>query len=218
MYYLFYITKYVHVIHTLASHLQDNRETGVSQGSMSQSRQGTPSVTATCLVWFELVTRSQRGTMSLKVENEGPSILRKRFAVCYPAGAAAGSCFLLVTLPAQPQGTVSYSFLLSSSSSSSFFFFFLPCRRSRRVLFLTRFFFLLLLLLLLSSSFFFFFLLATHLFHTLPYIWFWPNLLTVTGTLTTTHTLKMVGSGVTMGSLGSKRSFSPKTHQVLQIT
>ena len=50
MYYLFYITKYVHVIHTLASHLQDNRETGVSQGSMSQSRQGTPSVTATCLV------------------------------------------------------------------------------------------------------------------------------------------------------------------------
>ena len=67
--------------------------------------------------------------------------------VSYPAGAAAGSCFLLVssflscrrsrrilfptrfffllTLPAQPQGTVSYSFLLSSSSSSSFFFFFL---------------------------------------------------------------------------------------------
>ena len=114
-------------------------------------------------------------------------------------------------------------------------FKFLPCRRSRRVLYLTRFFlypagdsgrvlyltrffFLLLLLLSSSSSFFFFFLLATHLFHTLPYIWFWPNLLTVTGTLTTTHTLKMVGSGVTMGSLGSKRSFSPKTHQVLQIT
>ena len=111
----------------------------------------------------------------------------------YPAGAAAGYCFLLV--------------------SSSFF---LPCRRTGRVLYLTRFFFLLLLLS--SSSFFFFFLLATHLFHTLPYIWFWPNLLTVTGTLTTTHTLKMVGSGVTMGSLGSKRSFSPKTHQVLQIT
>ena len=31
----------------------------------------------------------------------------------------------LFTLPAQPQGTVSYSFLLSSSSSSFFFFFFL---------------------------------------------------------------------------------------------
>ena len=31
----------------------------------------------------------------------------------------------VVTLPAQPQGTVSYSFLLSSSSSSFFFFFFL---------------------------------------------------------------------------------------------
>ena len=50
MYYLFYITKYVHVIHTLASHLWDNKDTGVSQASMSQSRQGTPSVTATCLV------------------------------------------------------------------------------------------------------------------------------------------------------------------------
>ena len=100
-------------------------------------------------------------------------------------------CFsmVLLILPAQPQDLVSYSFLLSSSSSSSS-----------------------------SSFFFFFFLLATHLFHTLPYIWFWPNLLTVTGTLTTTHTLKMVGSGVTMGSLGSKRLFSPKTHQVLQIT
>ena len=48
----------------------------------------------------------------------------------YPAGAAAGSCFLLVS--------------------------FLSCRRSRRILFPTRFFFLLLLS---SSSFFFFFLL-----------------------------------------------------------
>ena len=34
----------------------------------------------------------------------------------YPAGAAAGSCFLLVILPAQPQDLVSYSFPLSSSS------------------------------------------------------------------------------------------------------
>ena len=51
----------------------------------------------------------------------------------YPAGAAAVNCILLVTLPAQPQGTVSYSFLLS-------FFLSLPCRRSRRVLYLTRFF------------------------------------------------------------------------------
>ena len=40
----------------------------------------------------------------------------------------------LFTLPAQPQGTVSDSFLS-----------FLSCRRSRRILFLTRFFFLLLL-------------------------------------------------------------------------
>ena len=143
------LSKFMYFIH-LHHICGINRQIGVSQGSMSQSRQGTPSVTATCLVSF----------------------------------------FFLLILPAQPQDLVSYSFLLSSSSSSS------------------------------SSSFFFFFffLLATHLFHTLPYIWFWPNLLTVTGTLTTTHTLKMVGSGVTMGSLGSKRSFSPKTHQVLQIT
>ena len=111
--------------------------------------------------------------------------------------------------------------------------FFLPCRRTGRVLYLTRFFFLLLLLLLypagvtgrvlypsrffflLSSSFFF---LATHLFHILPYIRFWPNLVKVTGTLTTTQAQTMVGSEVTMGSLGSKRSFSPKRHQVLQNT
>ena len=152
----------------------------------------------------------------------------------YPAGAAAGSCFLLVSsffffLPCRRSRRVLYLtrffflyFFLSLSCRRSrrilFLTRFLPCRRTGRVLYLTRFFFLLLLLSSSSSSFFFFFLLATHLFHTLPYIWFSPNLLTVTGTLTTTHTLKMVGSGVTMGSLGSKRSFSPKTHQVLQIT
>ena len=68
----------------------------------------------------------------------------------------------------------------------------------------------------LLSSFFFF--LATRLFHILPYIRFWPNLVKVTGTLTTTQAQTMVGSEVTMGSLGSKRSFSPKKHQVLQNT
>ena len=108
MYYLFYITKYVHVIHTLASHLRDNRETGVSQGSMSQSRQGTPSVTATCLVL---------------------------------------SFFLLQ---------------------------------------------------------------ATRLFHILPDIWFWPNLVTVTDTWTTTHVQTIMGSEVTMGSQGSKGHFHQK--------
>ena len=116
------------------------------------------------------------------------------------AGCSTTSLFFVFVFVFYPAGGPAGSCILLVSS---FFFFFLL---------------LLLLLLLSSSSFFFFFLLATHLFHTLPYIWFWPNLLTVTGTLTTTHTLKMVGSGVTMGSLGSKRSFSPKTHQVLQIT
>ena len=116
------------------------------------------------------------------------------FYVFYPAGAAAGYCFLLVILPAQPQDIVSYSFPLS--------FFTLPEDRQGLVSYSF--------LLSSSSFFFFFFLLATHLFHTLPYIWFWPNLLTVTGTLTTTQAQTMVGSEVTMGSLGSKRSFSPK--------
>ena len=121
--------------------------------------------------------------------------------VFYPAGAAAGYCIWLVSL---------------------------PCRRSRRVLYLTRFFILpaqpqdLVSYSFLSSFFFFFFffllLLATRVFHTFPYILFWPNLVTMTGTLTTTQAQKMVGSGVTMGSLGSKRSFAPKRHQVLQIT
>ena len=55
--------------------------------------------------------------------------------------------FRFVILPAQPQDTVFFSFLLSS----------LPCRRTGRVLYLTRFFFLLLL----SSSFFFFFFLLS---------------------------------------------------------
>ena len=108
----------------------------------------------------------------------------------YPAGAAAGYCILLVSAAAAsyPAGAAAGSCILLVSS-----------------------FFLL-------SSFFFLLLLATRLFHILPYIRFWPNLVKVTSTLTTTHAHKMVGSGVTMGSLGSKRSFSPKRHQVLQIT
>ena len=60
------------------------------------------------------------------------------------------------------------------------------------------------------------FFLATRLFHILLYIRFRPNLVKVTSTLTTTQAQMMMGSEVTMGSLGSKRSFSPKRHQVLQ--
>ena len=68
-----------------------------------------------------------------------------------------------------------------------------------------------------SSSFFLLsFFLATRLFHILLYIRFRPNLVKVTSTLTTTQAQMMMGSEVTMGSLGSKRSFSPKRHQVLQ--
>ena len=124
MHYLFYVTKYIHVIHTLASHLQNK------QGNWGQSG----------------------------------------VDVSQPAGYA----------------------VCDGNMSSSFFFvsFFL--------------------------SFFFF--LATRLFHILPYIRFWPNLVKVTGTLTTTQAQTMVGSEVTMGSLGSKRSFSSKRHQVLQNT
>ena len=114
MHYLFYITKYIHVIHTLASHLRNK------QGNWGQS---------------------------------GVDVLK-------PAG---------------------YAVCDGNMSSSSFF-------------------------------------LATRLFHILPYIQFWPNLVTVTGTLTTTQARTMMGSEVRMGSLGSKRSFSPKRHQVLQNT
>ena len=53
---LFYVTKYIHVIHTLASHLQDQKAKcrGSVRGRclISQSQQGTPSVTATCLVLY----------------------------------------------------------------------------------------------------------------------------------------------------------------------
>ena len=65
----------------------------------------------------------------------------RRILFSYPAGAAAGSCFLLVSsfflsffiLPAQPQDLVSYSFLYPAGAAagscfllvSSFFFFFL---------------------------------------------------------------------------------------------
>ena len=62
------------------------------------------------------------------------------------------------------------------------------------------------------------FFLATRLFHILPIVRFWPYLVKVTSTLTTTQAQTMMGSAVTVGSLGSKRSFSPKRHQVLQNT
>ena len=82
-------------------------------------------------------------------------------------------------------------------------FWFWPCRVARQGI--VSFSFLILLLLL-----------ETRLFHILPNIRFWPNLVTVTGTLTTTHVQTMMGSAIRMGSLESKRSFSPKRHQVLQ--
>ena len=62
------------------------------------------------------------------------------------------------------------------------------------------------------------FFLATRLFRILPNVRFWPNLVKVTSTLTTTQAQTMIWSPITMGSLGSKRSFSPKRHQVLQNT
>ena len=144
---------------------------------------------------------------ALTWDSELHSLVQGQLGITSPTGYAVcdGNMFLVLsffTLPVTPAGSC---FSLVSS------FFILPAQPQDLVSYSF----------LLSSSFFFFFfffLLATHLFHTLPYIWFWPNLLTVTGTLTTTHTLKMVGSGVTMGSLGSKRSFAPKRHQVLQIT
>ena len=48
------LSKFMYFIH-LHHICGINRQIGVSQGSMSQSRQGTPSVTATCLVLFVFV-------------------------------------------------------------------------------------------------------------------------------------------------------------------
>ena len=95
--------------------------------------------------------------------------------------------FLLSSYPARivGQGIILLQFLLSSSFSC------LACRSSRAGFW--------------AFVSFSFPLLATRLFHILPYTQFWPNLVKVTNTLTTTHTQKLMGSGVTMGSLGSKR-------------
>ena len=49
-----------------------------------------------------------------------------------------------------------------------------------------------------------FYFLATRLFLILPCIWFWPNLIKVTSTMTTIYTQMMVGSEVTIVLLGQK--------------
>ena len=57
MHYLFFCTQ----VYSCNSYTCEiNRETGVSQGSISQSRQGTPSVTATCLVVVVVVYLKER--------------------------------------------------------------------------------------------------------------------------------------------------------------
>ena len=164
-------------------------------------------------------------------------------AFLYPAGAATGYCFLLVTLPAQPQGTVSYSFLLS-------FFLSLSCRRSRKILFLTRFCFFLATRLFSHTSRY---LILTKLGHSDRYLNHYSRTNNdgvrrhdgVTGVKKVIFTKKAssptecvaltrdlcicitlipstkvitlkISSGVTWGSQGSKESFSPKRHHVLQ--
>ena len=53
------LSKFMYFIH-LHHICGINRQIGVSQGSMSQSRQGTPSVTATCLVLLLLLLATHR--------------------------------------------------------------------------------------------------------------------------------------------------------------
>ena len=99
---------------------------------------------------------------------------------------------------------------------------FLSCRRSRRILFPTRYpagaaagscF------LPVSFSFCcFFFLSGNTSFSRTSLHPILTDLVIVTGTFTTTQARTMMGSEVTMGSLGSKKSFSPKRHQVFQNT
>ena len=126
-----------------------NRETGVSQWSMSQSRQGTPSVTATCLVILpDLVSYSFPLSFFL-----------------YPAGAAAGSCFLLVSYTSVANGCVLFSYVLLS----------LTCPPQRgRFLYCIEFFFFSFFF----SFFFFFFFLSTcqYLIHaTFDFDQTWPK-------------------------------------------
>ena len=102
------LSKFMYFIH-LHHICGINKETGVSQGSRSQSRQDTPSVTAAMSSFFFFLL------LTLPV-------------------TPAGSCFSLVSsffllsffiLPAQPQDLVSYSFPLLSASffllSATFF-------------------------------------------------------------------------------------------------
>ena len=91
MHYLFYVTKYIHVIHTLASHLR-NQQGKWGQSGVDVSK---PAGYAVC-----------DGNMS-----------------SYPAGTAAGYCFLLVSsFFLYPAGGPAGSCILLVSS---FFFFFL---------------------------------------------------------------------------------------------
>ena len=70
----------------------------------------------------------------------------------------------------------------------------------------------------LSSSSSFFFLWQHALFPYFPTFDFDQTTVTVTGILTTTQAQKIVESGVTMGSLGSKKSLSPKSIKSFRIS
>ena len=150
------------------------------------------------LTWDSELHSLVQGQLGITSADRVCRLWRQHVSSSYPAGGPAGSCILLVS---------SFFFFFF------FFFFFLtlPVTPAGSCFLLVSSFFLL-------SFFLSFFFLATRLFHILPYIRFWPNLVKVTGTLTTTQAQTMVGSEVTMGSLGSKRSFSSKRHQVLQNT
>ena len=126
----------------------------------------------------------------------------------YPAGAAAGSCIWLVVLPAQPQD-----------------FVFLSCRRSRRILFLTRFLYRRIHMRLYTVFLWFFFLLLSSFFCQPYNLMYLPAVLidfneTWSQWLMTQPAYviwPMTGSKVIQCHRGQKGHFSPKTHQVLRI-
>ena len=106
------ISIHIHQLQTLYHICGINRQPRVSQGSKSQSRQGTPSVTATCLVTlpvtpagscFSLVSSFFLSSFFILPAQPQDTVFFS--FLLYPAGAAAGSCFLLV----------SFFFLLLSS-------------------------------------------------------------------------------------------------------
>ena len=140
-------------------------------------------------IWGKFELRRLYDGASLYIWGEFVNVASHPYSVASPSSptccAASSASAMLIADWRSSGWDLSTCFLIPSCNPS--------CNRVRR---LCRQRCLVLLLLLL---------LATRYFHILPDIWFWSNVVTLTGTLTTTQAQTMVGSDVMMGSLGSKK-------------